>query len=110
MMSGHRELLRRLAIADDDALRRVVGGTASEPELLDEVTVSVVRLAGLIAVGGGGPSYQSAVDHCRAAGVEDGAIVEVVAAIAPIIGEAQAQAGASRLAAALAVTPKVGDT
>ncbi len=98
------ELLRRLALNDENAVRRAVGADRTGPSVppaLDARTQALVRLAALLAVGAATSSCRATVDVARAAGVRDEEIVAVLMAIAPAIGGAQLVAAAPALALAI---------
>jgi alkylhydroperoxidase/carboxymuconolactone decarboxylase family protein YurZ len=96
----HEDLLRRLALNDEDAAGRVLGSSigAGAPGL-DDRTRALVRLAGLVAVASTPASYEWAVSAAVAAGASDDEIVGVVAALAPIVGTARTSAAAAGIAA-----------
>jgi len=96
----HENLLRRLALNDEDAAGRALGSPidAGAPGL-DARTRALVRLAGLIAVASSAPSYEWAVSAAVAAGASDDEIVGVLAALAPIVGTARTSAAAAGIAA-----------
>jgi len=102
MTPAHFELLRRLALNDELALNQVMSGRRIEPPLLDEKTSALVRVAAMVALESGGPpSYQWAVDAAHASGAEDEEIVQLLLAVAPIVGVARVNAAAPNLASAL---------
>ena len=101
MTPAHLELLRRLALSDESTISTVMAGRLVEPRLLDAKTASLVRIAGLVAMESGSSSYQSAVDAAHAAGAEDDEIIEVLIAVAPIIGTAMVDMAAPSLMAAV---------
>lgn len=81
----HTELLRRMAISDARTLSRVLGGS-DESETLDQRTAALVRIAALIALDAGEPSYDAAIDAAHLAGAEDEEILGVAAAIRSVVG------------------------
>lgn len=92
------ELLRRLTMNDEAALARVVAGdhtVAGTP--LDERTVSLVRLTAVVTVGAEDATLHAAVDRARAAGVDDGEILESVLAVSTIIGTPRLDSALSQL-------------
>jgi 4-carboxymuconolactone decarboxylase len=95
------ELLRRLALGDPNTTHLLLCGQAIEPPLLNERTSALVRLAALAAVGGSVAAYQAAVDAALASGAEEDQTVDVVFAVAPIIGLARVNTAARALATAL---------
>ena len=91
MPSEHAELLRRMAISDEPTLSRVLGGR-EDSEMLDQKTAALVRIAALIAMDAGEPSYGAAIDAAHLAGAEDEEILGVAAAIRPIVGAVKSDA------------------
>jgi len=82
-----RELLRRLALNDEKALRDVISGSDPRPsEFLDDKTRALVRLAGVITIGPEETSLRAAVDLARGAGAHDEEILGTVISIAPMVG------------------------
>ena len=93
----YRERLRRLALNDaEDAF-----GLDDASCALDPKTVALAQLAALIAVGGAGPSYGAHADSAVDAGATTTELVDVLVAIAPIVGVPRVVAAAPRLAMAL---------
>lgn len=101
MKPALKELLRRLALSDEHALSQVMSGEVTTPTPLDDKTSALVKVAGLVALEAGDTSYQWAVDAAHAAGAEDTEIIDVLRAIAPIVGVARVNAAAPTLATAL---------
>ena len=101
MKAIQRDLLRRLAINDERALARVLYGRVIDPPLLDEKTGALVKLASLIALEAGSSSYRWAVEAAFASGADEGEIVDVLLAVAPIVGVARINSSALELASAL---------
>jgi len=99
----HEEFLRRLALNDEDAAQATLGGILGSPEAsdLDAKTHALTRVAALIAAGSPLASYLWAVDSALAAGAREDDLVEVLTAIAPIVGLARLTAAAPSLALAL---------
>lgn len=99
MRPQHLELLRRLALNDQDALATALDGfDQSGDALIDDRTKSLVRLAGLVALDCGTASLQAGVDHARSFGVDDDEILDVVMVIAPIVGTSRLGSVLPRLA------------
>ena len=73
-------LLRRLAVSDDGTLGSIFDGelTDLEDSDLGDKARALVRLAALIAVDAGVPSYQWAVSVARAAGIRDDEVTGVL--------------------------------
>ena len=102
-MSGHEELLRRLAIGDAAALESMLGCELSPDGVpdLDGRTCALVRLAGLVALGASPASYQWCVADALAAGATDPAVVGVLRALVPVAGTVRVGAAAADVALAL---------
>ena len=103
MLKAHqRELLRRLTLNDETALRDVMTGRIPGSDtLLDDKNQALVRLAALVALDSDTASLQSGVDVAHAAGAADEEIIETVLVIAPIVGTARISSAHPRLAAVL---------
>jgi 4-carboxymuconolactone decarboxylase len=94
------ELLRRLALNDDEAVRAAIaGGPASAT--LDLKTAALVRLAALLSIGAVTASCRAAVGLATAAGATEEEVVGVLVAIAPAVGAARLVTAAPRLALAI---------
>jgi 4-carboxymuconolactone decarboxylase len=95
----HTDVLRRLAIGgagttDAETLRAF--------RVLDTKSLALVRLAALIAVGGGsGPSYGEATDAAVSSGASPSEIVAVLVGVQPVVGMARVVAAAPQLGMAL---------
>ena len=98
------ELLRRLALNDENVVRSAVGAyplrVSGGPEL-DAKTNALVRLAALLSIGAATSSCRAAVEVARAAGATDSEIVGVLVAVAPAVGGARVVGAAPRLALAI---------
>ena len=98
------ELLRRLALNDENVVRAAVG---ADPRPLggglelDAKTNALVRLAALLSIGAATSSCRAAVERARAAGAGDAEIVGVLVAVAPAVGGARVVGAAPRLALAI---------
>jgi alkylhydroperoxidase/carboxymuconolactone decarboxylase family protein YurZ len=101
--ADQQELLRRLALNDEAAaaasLQTVLA--AAGDSSLDARTFALARVAALIAVESPRASVRWAVDSALAAGADDEEIVDVLRAVAPIIGLARVTSAAPGLALAL---------
>lgn len=102
-MDPAEDLLRRLAFNDERVLGMVLTGGADRGHQseLGAKSVSLVRLAALLAVGAATPSLREVVDQARAAGASHGEIVGVLVSVGPTIGLAGVVASAPRLALAI---------
>jgi 4-carboxymuconolactone decarboxylase len=97
------ELLRRLALNDERAVRAAVGATPPVwgDDLLDAKTTALVRLAALLALGAPTTSCRVTAETARVAGATAEEIVAVLVAVAPAVGGARLVAAAPRLALAI---------
>jgi 4-carboxymuconolactone decarboxylase len=94
------ELLRRLALNDDEAVRAAIAaGPASGA--LDLKTAALVRLAALLSIGAATASCRAAVGLATAAGATEEELAGVLVAIAPAVGAARLVTAAPRLALAI---------
>ena len=103
MSPEQEELLRRLALSDSGvagAALETTGG-ASAGSSLDPPTLALTQVAALIATEAALASYQWAVESALAAGASDDDIVDVLVAVAPVVGLARVAAAAPELALAL---------
>ena len=103
----YTDQLRRLAISSAVLTER--DDADVEPRSLDAKTVALVRLAALIAVGGAQPTYGAEADFAVSAGATTAQIVDVLAAVIPIVGLPCVVAAAPKLALALGVDPFEGE-
>ena len=103
----YTDLLRRLAVNDDRIIYPLVraaggGGDAPEPDrVLDPKTLSLVRLAALVAEGGAVPSYGAQADAAVDAGASAAEIVDVLFGVVSVVGIPCVVAAAPKLALAL---------
>jgi alkylhydroperoxidase/carboxymuconolactone decarboxylase family protein YurZ len=98
------ELLRRLALNDENVVRSAVGADPlplSGGPGLDPKTTALVRLAALLSIGAATSSCRAAVECANAAGATDAEIVGVLVAVAPAVGGARVVGAAPRLALAI---------
>jgi 4-carboxymuconolactone decarboxylase len=98
------ELLRRLALNDENVVRSAVGADARSlvhARELDAKTYALVRLAALLSIGAATASCRATVELARAAGATDTEIVGVLVAVAPAVGGARVVGAAPRLALAI---------
>jgi len=100
---AQEELLRRLSLNDESVTARALLGGSGMTGLLgmDAKTSALARLAALIASDACTASYQWAVDASIARGATEEDIVDVLLAIAPIVGLARVTSAAPELALAL---------
>ena len=108
----HREdLLRRLSLNDETTLEGVLGSGVGDLETseLGAKTTSLVRLGALVATESADASYQWAVGVALASGASEEEIVDVLLAVAPIVGVARVNSAAPGLAQALGYEREVTD-
>jgi alkylhydroperoxidase/carboxymuconolactone decarboxylase family protein YurZ len=97
----HLDRLRRLA-ATEVSLTNVAGGDAGYNGLaLESDVLALVRLAALIAMGGGPSLFGSLSYAAVESGVTAPEIVDVLIAVAPIVGLHRVIAAAPKVALAL---------
>jgi 4-carboxymuconolactone decarboxylase len=98
----HANLLRRLALNDEAATEATLGSVLRDRGAsgLDARTHALVRVAALIAAESAQASHSWAVEAALAAGASDDDIVDVLAAVAPIVGLARLSTAAPQLALA----------
>lgn len=99
-MANYRELLRRLA-ANEPGIVDAEGAVALRTAALDDQSRALIRLAGLVAVGGTDASYAELVDDAVSAGLTADAIVSVLFALGPIAGVPRSVAAAPSIARGL---------
>ena len=97
----HEDLLRRLALSDDDAVAATLTRGRADLPGVDPKTQALVRLAGLIAVSSAPASFHWSVAAAVAAGASDEEIIAVLVSMAPIVGGARVVAAAPELARSL---------
>ena len=101
----YTDRLLRLAINDSDLTDEPPAGADVDVAWLDPVTdartLSLVRLAALVAVGGAVPSYAAQADAAVDAGATAAEIVDVLFGVIPVVGLPCAVAAAPNVAMAL---------
>ena len=99
------QLLRRLALNDENAVDLVLaGGEGAGPDLSLGMTPKVdllIRLGALVALGAATPSLRRTVELARGAGATEEELVGVLVAVAPTVGMARVVAAAPKLAIAI---------
>lgn len=105
MLNQTEDLLRRLALNDENTVRHVL---QSGPVLergsavrLDLKTHALVRLGALLSIGASIDSCRLAVDLAHTGGATDEEIVGVLVAVGPAVGFARLVAAAPTLALAI---------
>jgi 4-carboxymuconolactone decarboxylase len=95
----HTDVLRLLAINGAGATEVESLGCRDD---LDAKSLALVRLAALIAVGGGaGPSYGEATDAAVSSGASAEEVVAVLLGVVPVVGMARVVAAAPKVGMAL---------
>ena len=102
-MTSQRDQLRRLSIHDLGSLDAVLAPEpeADERRCLDARSRALGRLATLFAIDGSVSTYGWATSAALGAGVTSDEIVELLGAMAPLIGTARVVCAAPKLALAL---------
>jgi hypothetical protein len=102
-MTSQRDQLRRLSLHDAGYLDAVISATpgATERTRLDARGCGLGRLAALFALDGAVSTYGWATSAALAAGVTSDEIVELLIAMAPLIGSARVVSAAPKLGLAL---------
>jgi len=98
------DTLAKIALRDEpfiQSLSRVAGGGVE----LDQRTCELVKLAALIGIEGGVPSYVATVQAAQAAGASDAEIVDTLVAVLPSAGIVRTSSAAPKLALALGYAP-----
>jgi alkylhydroperoxidase/carboxymuconolactone decarboxylase family protein YurZ len=97
------ELLRRLALNDEQSVGMVLaGGSGPGGDVVLKPKVDLlVRLGALVAVGAATASLRRTVELALEAGATEAEIVGVLVAVAPTVGLARVVATAPRLASAI---------
>ncbi len=102
-MTSQQESLRRLSLHDqaylDDAISSP--GRRTAPERLDPRGCSLGRMAALYALDAPESSYGWATSAALASGVTSDELVELLIALAPVIGSARVVSAAPKLGLAL---------
>jgi alkylhydroperoxidase/carboxymuconolactone decarboxylase family protein YurZ len=102
-MTSQRDSLRKLSLHDPGYVEAVVGATAhgTAPAHLDGRSCSLGRIAALFAIDGPESSYGWATSAALAAGVTSDELVDLLIAVAPVIGSARVVSAAPKLGLAL---------
>lgn len=83
------QLLRGVALKDQQALNQILSGSEDGLQVLDERCAALVRIAALVSVDSDPSTFQWAVDLGVAAGLDDDSIFDALMVIAPVIGVAR---------------------
>jgi 4-carboxymuconolactone decarboxylase len=102
-MAADEEVLRRLALHDEECIRSLLGIrlVGAEAAGLAPRHLALVRLAAVVAVGASGVAYGWAVDAALAAGATADEIVGTLVAVAPLAGVAQVVAATPAVACSI---------
>ena len=100
MTLDYMDRLRRLTINDEQFGDEYASGTAELAEL-DPKALALVRLAGLVAVGGATSSFSAHSDAAIGAGATPDEMVDVLCGLLPVVGLPRVVAAAPHLAMAL---------
>jgi 4-carboxymuconolactone decarboxylase len=98
---GYTERLRHLAINGSTFAAGESGQGNLELQRIDRKTLALVRIAGLVAVGGAVPSFGEQADAAIAAGASDDEMVDVLVGLIPVLGLPSVVLSTPRLAMAL---------
>lgn len=94
-------LYRRLTLGDDSQMTALFSSAGGTPDVLDDRTAALVRLAALIAVDADTPAYNSEIRAAISAGASPEQITDVLVVIARVTGSALVMSAAPKLALAL---------
>ena len=97
----YTEVLRRLAVNDEQFAEDCATGVNANSVDLDPRTLALVRIAALVAVGGTTPSYGVEADAAVSAGATTAEIVSVLVGIVSVVGLPSVVTAAPSLAMAL---------
>jgi 4-carboxymuconolactone decarboxylase len=102
-MMPHRDTLRRLAMNDERLIEEGLSIKLNDVDgsCLDPKTHAIARLGALIALDAAPASYQWVTSIALAVGVTEGEIVDVLIAVAPVVGIARIVSAAQELALAI---------
>ena len=108
-MEDHKTTLRRLALRDDRYIESLLADERASAVRsgLDPGTHAIARVGALIAMDAAPPSYMSAVEAARHAGVTYEEIVGTLIAVMTVVGVARVVSAAPNLG--LAIGYDVGD-
>jgi alkylhydroperoxidase/carboxymuconolactone decarboxylase family protein YurZ len=108
-VEDYKTTLRRLALRDDRYIESLLADERTSAALsgLDPGAHALARVGALIAMDAAPPSYMSAVEAARHAGVTHEEIVGALIAVLPVVGVARVVSAAPNLG--LAIGYDVGD-
>jgi 4-carboxymuconolactone decarboxylase len=118
MVADAEQLLRGLAASDEKMVRSVLTAAPARARptrspsvgTLPASTVTLIRLAALLATGASTTSLRWAVELALRAGAREHEIVEVLASVAMTVGSARVVAVAPRLALAIGYDIEIEDS
>ena len=97
----YKEHLRRLAVHDDSFVDSLTAQSTPTESVLDERTLSLVRVAATVSLEAATASVQHAVALALAAGATKEEIVATLEAVTPVTGTSRVVASAAKIALAL---------
>ena len=102
-MASHRDSLRRLSLHDQRYLDGAIGmdSCGVDGSRLDARSCSLGRVAALFALDAPESSYGWATSNALACGITSEELVELLIALAPVIGSARVVSAAPKLGLAL---------
>jgi 4-carboxymuconolactone decarboxylase len=102
-VEDYKTTLRRLALRDDRYIESLLAGERESAARsgLDPRAHSLVRIGALIAMDAAPPSYMSAAEAARHAGVTHEEIVGALIALLPVVGAARVVSAAPKLGLAI---------
>ena len=103
IIATHEETLRRLVLHDEGCIQSMLGIHLrdNQPAWLEPKTQALVRLGGLVAMGGAPGSYQWAAEAALDAGATAEDVVGALISVAPICGLARVVSATSEVALAI---------
>ena len=111
MNRRQEELLRRLALHDEATLQSLLRDDPADPiaTRLDARSRALVRLASMIALPAAAASFEWCVAAAFAAGATDEDVVDVLLAVAPLVGMARVNRAAAGVALAMGLDTGLAD-
>jgi 4-carboxymuconolactone decarboxylase len=101
MDPSYTDRLRQLAMATRELEETGYGDSFDGKHELDSKSLALVRIAGLVAIGGAVPSFGAEAEAAVAAGASPEEIVDVLVGLIPVLGLPCVVTAAPRLALAL---------
>ena len=102
-MEDYKTTLRRLALRDDGFVESLLADERASARIsrIEPGAHALVRVGALIAMNAALPSYMSAVEAARKAGVTHEEVVGTLIAVLPVVGAARVVAAAPNLGLAI---------